>query len=276
MSERCINQTEIDDDIKVYVFAKICFMFSCHEVICRRRYMVNILDKLQDVIFPTKCPICFSIINPEGQFCFECWGNIYFISDPSCQRCDYPFEFDIGADSLCASCIEQEHYFNRAISVMKYGDASKRIIHKLKYADKIHIAKNIASLMYSKLNKEGIAADFIVPVPMHRKKIRKRLYNQSALIANHLSRISNIPILANALKKIKHHSPQTGLRRELRKSNIKNTFSINREYVSDIHNKALLLVDDVYTTGATVDECSRILKQSYCSEVNVITLTRVI
>ena len=234
------------------------------------------VSKIQTILFPTKCLICCSIINSESQFCFKCWGSVDFISEPSCQKCDYPFEFDIGVESLCAGCIEQDHYFDRALSVMKYGDASKKIVHKLKYADKTHIAKNIASLMHSRLQKEVVRPDLIVPVPMHRNKIRKRLYNQSALVAHHLSKISAVSFLANALIKTKHHAPQTGLRRELRRSNIKNTFSVNHKHIKDIHNKNILLVDDVYTTGSTVDECSRILKQSYCSEVSVITLTRVI
>lgn len=228
------------------------------------------------LIFPTKCPVCYSIIRAGNHLCFKCWGEIDFITDPSCTKCSYPFEFDIGIDSLCGSCIEQEHYFDSAISVMRYGDSSKRIVHKLKYGDKAHIAKNVARLMYTRIKKELNGVDVIVPVPMHRKKIRRRLYNQSALIASHLSRISNIPSIANCLTKTRHHAPQTGLRSELRKSNVRNSFAINEGYLPSIHNKNILLVDDVYTTGATVDECSKILKQACCDKVTVIAFARVV
>jgi ComF family protein len=179
-------------------------------------------------------------------------------------------------DFLCGPCIENKHYFDSAISVMRYGDSSKKIIHKLKYSDKSHVAKNIARLMHIKMKNKIEDVDVIIPVPMHGRKMRKRLYNQSALIAGHLSKLSNIPFIANCLIKTRHHAPQTGLRRQLRKDNVKNSFSINKSYLSDIHNKNILLVDDVYTTGATVDECSKILKQSYCNKVKVITFARVV
>ncbi len=239
-------------------------------------YVKEHIVSFLSLIFPTKCPVCSSIIRAGNHLCFKCWGDIDFITDPSCQKCSYPFEFDIGMDSLCGSCIENEHYFDSAISVMRYGDASKRIVHKLKYSDKAHIAKNVARLMYARIKKDLNDIDIIVPVPMHRKKIRRRLYNQSALIASHLSGISNIPSIANCLIKIRHHAPQTGLRSALRKNNVKNSFSVNKNYTSHIHNKNILLVDDVYTTGATVDECSKVLKQSYSNKVSVITLARVV
>ena len=233
-------------------------------------------EKFLSIIFPTKCPICSSIIRSGSHLCFKCWGEVDFISDPACKKCSYPFEFDIGVDSLCGSCIENEHYFDSAMSVMRYGDSSKKIIHKLKYSDKAHLAKNIARLMHAKIQSKIGDIDLIIPVPMHRRKIRKRLYNQSALIASHLSKISNIASMPNCLIKTRHHVPQTGLCSHLRKDNVKNSFSVNKNHFSEIHNKNILLVDDVYTTGSTVDECSKVLKQSYCNKVKVITLARVV
>lgn len=238
--------------------------------------MKNHLTKFLSIIFPSKCIACSTIVSAGSKICSVCWGQMEFISSPSCAKCDYPFEFDIGHDALCGSCLNESPLFDKAMSVLRYTELSKVMVHRLKYSDKLHIAKHFASLLFKKIHKDVHKFDFIVPVPMHRKKMRSRLYNQAALMATHLSDYSGIPPLHNGLLKTKYHESQTGLSRNVRKENVKNTFAINEKYVDLIKGKNVLLVDDVYTTGATVNECSKILRRFGCGSVTVITLARVV
>jgi len=238
--------------------------------------MKKYFTKLLSIVFPSKCLVCSAIISHNSKVCVGCWGKLEFISNPSCSKCDYPFEFDIGHDALCGNCLAQDVIFDKAISILRYSEVSKIMVHKLKYADKLHIAKHFASLLFKKIHKNIENYDLIIPVPMHRKKIRVRFYNQAALIAGHLSGYSSVPVLHNGLLKTKYHEPQTGLQRSMRQSNVKNSFAINGAYAAAISGKNILLVDDVYTTGATVNECSKVLKRSLCKSVTVVTVARVI
>ncbi|MCH9753587.1 MAG: ComF family protein [Alphaproteobacteria bacterium] len=236
----------------------------------------NQINKILGLLFPSKCFACGTIVGRESKLCFSCWKGVEFISSPSCSKCDYPFEFDVGEEMICGECIKEKVFFDKALSIFKYGDVSKILIHKLKYSDKLHMAKYLAMLLVKRVQSESKDFDFIVPVPMHRKKLRRRFYNQSALISKHLSRLSGIPFLPNVLEKSTHHIPQTGLRREIRKSNVKGTFRLSKKSANIIRGKNILLVDDVYTTGATVNECSKILKHALCNKVIVATVARVI
>lgn len=238
--------------------------------------MQKYISKLISIIFPSKCIACSSIVSAGSKICSICWGKLEFISSPSCAKCDYPFEFDIGHDALCGSCLNEAPLFDKAISVLRYTALSKVMVHRLKYSDKLHIAKHFASLLFKKIHKDVHKFDFIIPVPMHRKKMRSRFYNQAALMVTHLSGYSAIVPLHNGLLKTKHHKSQTGLSRGIRKENVKNTFGINKKYISLIKGKNILLVDDVYTTGATVNECSKVLRRSGCGSITVITLARVV
>lgn len=236
----------------------------------------NKMRTLLGLVFPSKCIACHVGIGVDSRICFECWKQIEFISHPSCPKCDYPFEFEIGDSMICGNCVKNEMHFDNSKSVFRYGEVSKILVHKLKYSDKLHVAKYLATLMFKKIQSEKGKFDFIIPVPMHRKKLRSRFYNQAALIARHLSSLSSIPFLPNGLSKTLNHPPQTGLRRELRKNNVKNSFAITKKYVNLIAGKNILLIDDVYTTGSTVNECSRVLKNALCAHITVVTAARVI
>jgi len=231
------------------------------------------ISRLVSIIFPPRCPICSVIVSEDGKVCSNCWHGLKFISSPSCVKCDYPFEFEISHELLCAKCLEGEWYFDQAMSILKYNDSSKDIVHKLKFADRTNIAKQCAILISKKITKNY---DFIIPVPMHRNRLLKRFYNQSALIADHLGKIVGIEVLHNGLIKTKKHDPQTGLSKQARKTNVAGSFVINPRHATELKVAKVLLIDDVFTTGSTVNECSRVLKRAKVAEVTVCTLARVV
>lgn len=143
------------------------------------------------------------------------------------------------------------------------------MIHHFKYENRFALAKPFADLM-TELVPEN--TDCLIPVPLHFQKLRKRRYNPPALIANRLSKILSIPLYVDVLKKISPSTSQTGLSKTERKKNVEKTFRVAKP--EKIADKRILLVDDVYTTGATTDECRRVLEKQGASDVKILTLAR--
>ena len=207
--------------------------------------------------------------------CQNCWRAVIFSSDIACIICGLPFNFKINTESICAACIQTKPFFDHSISMFRYDENSKGIIHQFKYSDATHIARTLAMLMHHRFNNKLKGYDFIVPVPMHRLKLNKRLFNQSALLAKCLSKYINIEFAPNMLVKAKQTLQQTGLNQKQRLSNVAGSFKINPKFKSKIYNKRILLIDDVYTTGSTLNECSKVMKKAQCLHVTTLTIARV-
>lgn len=215
------------------------------------------------------------MIFERGLLCTDCWSKVNFISEPACAVCGIPFEFDVDLELRCAKCAQEKPFFDSALSLFRYDDASQNIIHQLKYNDKTYLAKYLAGWLHSRVGSKLQGYDYVIPVPMHRQRLKKRFYNQSALLAKYLSNLAGVEFSPNLLVKHKATSPQTGLSKAARFKNIRNSFSLNSAYKQQIVGANIILVDDVYTTGATLNECSRILKKASCAKIKVLTLARV-
>jgi ComF family protein len=206
--------------------------------------------------------------------CASCWVNVNFISKPSCAKCNLPFEYDFGEDIICGACTTNNPLYHKAKSVLIYDDFSKPLLHGLKYQDKTHLAPYLASLMYRAASELLTDCDIIIPVPLHKKKLLSRLYNQSSLLCLYLHKLSKIPFEPNFLIKYKDTKTQTGLTKKQRLSNVENSFMLNNQFLHNIKNKNILLVDDVITTGATINACTKLLLKHGASKVNILTLAR--
>lgn len=239
----------------------------------------SLLSKIVNFIFPPQCIICKSIIDNEDGLCPVCINDINFITDPKCEYCGYPFEFKTDNKfsvklSICAKCLNNKPKFDKALSVVHYNDASKKIILPFKHADKTNYAKIMGNMMANTIAPFVAKMDFIIPVPIHLKRMIKRKYNQSALLASHISKRLDIPVLYNVLVRSHFKYSQGKLSFDDRKANVLNAFDIKNPY--KIKGKNILLVDDVMTTGATLNECARILKNFDARRVYVITFARVV
>jgi ComF family protein len=148
------------------------------------------------------------------------------------------------------------------------------LLHGLKYQDKTHLAPYLASLLYNVGALFLTDCNLIIPVPLHKNKLLSRLYNQSALISLYLHKLSKIPFEPNILIKHKNTKTQTGLTKKQRLSNVKNSFMLNEKFTQIIKDKNIILVDDVMTTGATINACTKLLLKHGVSKVNVLTLAR--
>ncbi len=234
--------------------------------------------RVMDVLLPPRCLSCGTIVGADGSLCAECWSKIDFISAPCCVRCGVPFAFDagIGAGSECGECARRPPGFDRARSALRYDDASKPLILGFKHSDRTHAAPAYAAWMARAAAPMLAEADIIVPVPLHWTRLVHRRYNQAALLALALGRIAAKPAVPDALVR-RRRTPSQGLLRRLgRFRNVAGAFAVHPGRQSRISGRRVLLVDDVLTTGATVEACARALRSAGAAAVDVVTLARVV
>lgn len=228
------------------------------------------------LIYPYKCPSCKNIINTEG-FCVSCWKKLIFIHKPYCVVCGKPIDIVTEMGLVCGNCLKKKYYFDRTFSVFVYNNTIARAIFEFKFYRKTFLSKFFVKLMLNKIKECNETIDFITCVPMHIKRLRYRGYNQSLLLANDLAEKTNVPCIYNLLKKVKHTKAQIQLNHKRRKVNLRSAFVFNDEYDDLVRGKNVLLVDDVFTTGSTVNECAKALKRSGGVErVFVLTIARVV
>lgn len=170
----------------------------------------------------------------------------------------------------CNECISKSYYFDKAISCIEYDDISKKIVFGLKYYNKTFIRDYIVEIMKDKLNTENISYDYILYVPLHKNRERKRGFNQSKVIAKTLGQELDVEVL-DIIKRSKNTTRLFGLDDKERKQELKNAFVID-EKILKCKNKNVLVVDDIFTTGSTVNEISKILKLNGVGEIYIITL----
>lgn len=228
-----------------------------------------------DLLLPPQCLSCRAIVAAPGTLCGACFAKIRFLSAPCCAACGMPFEFDPGgADALCASCIRDRPAYDRARAVFRYDDASRGLILAFKHGDRIDAAPAYASWLLRAGSELAAVADCIAPVPLHWTRLFRRRYNQSALLANALARLAGRPAAPDLLRRRRRTPSQGGLGRAERIRNVRGAFAVRAR--PEIADKRILLVDDVLTTGATVEACARALLKAGASAVDVLTLARVV
>ncbi len=229
-----------------------------------------------DFLLPPRCFSCGAGTDRQGSLCAACWGQLHFVTAPHCIRCGYPFEFDAGEGALCAACLARPPAYHSARSVFRYDDGSKRLILGFKHGDRTDGTAAFA-LWLSRAGAGVLpGADFILPVPLHRWRLFKRRFNQSALIGKSLSRITGIPIDAFSLVRQRATESQGGLNRRQRHRNVRGAFAVRNQAARPFQGLKLILVDDVYTTGATAGACAKALLQAGAEEIHVLTLARVV
>jgi ComF family protein len=226
------------------------------------------------ILFPPKCMSCDIYVSKMGSICGECFMQMKILSAPECSSCGEPFAYDVsyGEAVHCDICLTHQPQFNCAKALWAYDDLSSKIIKRFKFADKSELAPYLAALLKMRgvdlINK----SDLIAPVPLHAKRLRLRRYNQAAMLCKYLG--FNNKIAINLLQRTKHTKPQTDLPFAKRQENVQGVFALNPQYKQLIAGKNILLIDDVLTTGATVNACAKLLKENGANEVYVLTVTK--
>jgi ComF family protein len=221
--------------------------------------------------------ICNKQIDENALFCSEDWKKLEFITDPKCKICSHPFEFSSDKnDLLCAKCLSKKPFFDQVDTIFKYNQQIKKIIGDLKYRDATFLAKKFAEMLFSKISKTLETVDLIIPIPLHKKKLRERKFNQAVLIAKNLGKICEKKILLDCLKRNKYNISQVRLTEKARTKNLQNVFFVEKKYHNILCNKTILLLDDVMTTGTTVNRCARLLKKFKAKKIIVATIAKTI
>ncbi len=235
-----------------------------------------LLVRAADTLFPPRCPVCTAGVTMQGTLCAECWKDMHFITDPMCHRCGLPFEYGMGPELLCGRCMETPPAFTRAVSVCRYDDKSRPQVLAFKFRDRTQLAPLFGEWLARVATPFATQADIIVPVPLHYRRLLMRRYNQAALLALALANLSGLPVLPNTLQRKKPTPAQSGLSRKGREDNLRGAFTVPRPKRSHIKGKAVLLVDDVMTTGATLNACARVLRDAGAKDIYGITLARTV
>lgn len=237
--------------------------------------MIKFLNTIIDIIYPKRCIFCNNIINfgEKEIICSECIQKLPFINTPYCIICGMPVKDE---NTKCKRCINEKHFYKKAFSVFEYKGVVKDAIHRFKFENHPEYAFILGNFMAEKFYLfNDFNIDYIICVPMHIKREKYRTYNQAYLLSKVISEKTNIPLLNNVLLRIKNTKQQSKLNSVFERSqNIKDAFSVSDRNI--IKNKNILLVDDVYTSGNTIDECSKMLTLSEVSNVYCFTLSKVV
>jgi len=224
-----------------------------------------LLDYILNLLFPITCVNCHVPVQERrwGGACPKCWSSLIQLEPPFCPKCGDPAP---AIENLCGSCLKDEHAFDFARSALLFTATLREIIHHLKYSDRVSLAKPLGDFLKECLDREAFRGELIIPVPLHRSRQRLRGFNQAELIAARLGR----PLAGRLISRRKNTSSQTGLSRSERKRNLAGAF-----HVCGTVKGSVIVVDDVYTTGSTMDEIARTLKRAGAERVEVLTVARV-
>jgi ComF family protein len=225
-------------------------------------------------LLPHLCLVCRAPTGGEAGLCPDCWRGIRFIAPPLCERCGLPFEEEIGRVA-CGACLAEPPAFGAARAVMRYDEASKRLILRFKNADRTHAAPVLARWLARAGAPLVAECDLIVPVPLHWTRLWRRRFNQSALMARALARLAGKPWSPDALARRKPTPRQGGLSRAQRRANVRGAFAVPPGRRALIAGRRVLLIDDVLTTGATLDACARALLRAGAARVDALAVARV-
>ena len=228
------------------------------------------MNLLIELLFPRRCPICDKPVDKIGHYiCKKCEKSLQYVETPYCMKCGKRLED--GTKEYCMDCQNMEHFFQRGRALYEY-ETIKESVYRFKYEGRKEYAqfygKELAKRFGEQLKEWKI--DAIVPVPMHQEKVKNRGYNQALLIAQVLGNELNIPVRDEIVKRVRATSPQKKLNAKERQNNLKNAFKIGE---NDVKLNTVVVVDDIYTTGATMDAVTECLKSAGVGKVYCISLT---
>lgn len=225
---------------------------------------------------PPTCIACGAITGAAGGLCGPCWGQLTFISRPFCERTGAPFTHDPGGPLVSAEALADPPAFDRARAAVTFEAVARDLVHKLKYADRLDLATPMARLMVQAGADVVAAAEMVVPVPLHPLRLWRRRFNQAALLGRHVAQAAGVPQRADCLRRRRSTASQTHLGKAERRENVAGAFALSRNAACAIEGRRVLLVDDVYTTGATLDACARVLRRAGATGVDALTFARVV
>jgi ComF family protein len=228
-----------------------------------------------DIALPTLCVSCREPVEGEG-VCAECWSKLSFIEPPYCPRLGIPFVYDPGPDMLSMEAIASPPAYQRARAAVRYDEIARNLVHALKYHDRTDLAPAMGRWM-ARAGRELLeGADMLIPVPLHWRRAWHRRFNQSGALARAIERQSGVGLRGDVLRRVRPTEQHIGLSRPQRATNVQGAFEVSADVRSEIAGRRLVLIDDVLTSGATLDACARALLRAKVAQVDVLVFARVV
>src|SRR5262249_38364324 len=229
-----------------------------------------------DTALPPLCPACKRPVADDGGLCPGCWSQLSFITPPYCERLGIPFAYDPGPGVLSMQAIADPPAYERARAAVRYDEIARTLVHALKYGDRLDLAPTLGRWMVQAGGALLADADALVPVPLHWRRLWMRRFNQSAALAEVIAAQVKLPVTHAALTRVKATRPQVGLTASERALNVQGAFRVRAEARADVKDRRLVLIDDVLTSGATIDACARALLRAGAAAVDVLVFARVV
>lgn len=230
----------------------------------------RLLEGALQMLYPRRCPVCDEIVRQQGEkICLECMRRLKLLTPPWCMRCGARVP---EGEEYCRECRERKHFYERGRLLYEYGSAAEAI-YRFKYAGRREYADFFGEQAAEYLGDfiGNIRPDGLVPIPLHRRRAATRGYNQAELLAGAIGKRTGIPVYPGMLVRVRNTVPQKKLNSEERQNNLKKAFNMGR---NDVKLKSIIVIDDIYTTGATIDEAARTLREAGAENVSFITLAR--
>jgi ComF family protein len=230
---------------------------------------------LLDVALPTLCAACREPVAGDG-VCARCWSQLSFIAPPYCPRLGIPFIYDPGPELLSMQAIANPPAYQRARAAVRYDEVAKTLVHALKYQDRTDLAPTMGRWMARAGSELLDGADLLVPVPLHWRRAWSRRYNQSGALAGVIARQTRAKVAGDVLRRVRPTQQQIGLSRVERAANVQGAFQVAPDNTAAVQGRRIILIDDVLTSGATVDACARALLRAKAEQVDVLVFARVV
>lgn len=232
------------------------------------------LAALKSLLYPPRCEICAAGVGGAEYLCEPCRKSARVIRPPFCGRCSEPFHGEIDGEFECANCAQRHFHFTHAVARFRSRGVVRELVHRFKYQREYHLRFLLADFLLEAMQDDRMAAlpcDAFVPVPLHPARLRWREFNQARAIADVAGKSAGIPVL-DCLRRTRNTSTQTGHDRAERMENLRNAFALRQS--DGVRGQHLVLLDDVFTTGSTVDECARMLMAAGAASVRALTVAR--
>ena len=239
------------------------------------------LRRMADLALPNRCVGCRTVIGADGALCPTCFSLLTFIGAPHCDQCGLPLPIapsgpPIEDRLICAGCAADAPKFQQSRAALAYGGLARDIVLMLKHADRSDLARPLAGLLARAGAPLLDRADLMAPVPLHRGRLFSRRYNQAGLLAQALSRSTGVPIAVDLLRRTRATPSQGHLSAAHRRRNVRGAFSLNPRTAARVADARILLIDDVMTTGATLDACASVLLRGGATAVDALVVARVL
>jgi ComF family protein len=229
-----------------------------------------------DFALPPLCPSCREPLNERMGLCASCWSKLSLIEPPYCARLGIPFGYDPGPGLLSMEAIANPPAYDRARAAVRYDEVARKLVQGFKYSDRLDLAPMMGQWM-ARAGSELLAeADVLTPVPLHWRRQWARRFNQSAALAGAISALCHVPVAHGSLKRVRATPQQVGLSKTERADNVQGAFRVPAEHQADIAGRRVVLIDDVLTSGATVDACARALLRAGAAHIDVLVFARVV